>query len=272
LTATSHFWGAPHNRWYLNVSVLQTPASEGVMGDLASGSWLPALPNGASLGPKPASAGQRFADLYQTFADAWRVSDATSLFDYASGQSAATFALKDWPPQSGSCVIPEAPLAKPMAREAAVQLCRGVRDKNRNANCVFDVTVTGHAGFAKAYLLSQRIEAGATKTDLNVAGDRLRYGAPAKFVATVSRRAAGGKGSPVGSVRFSVDGEAAGKSVRLDANGRAQTTIARLAPGKHRIEARFAPLRAGLYLPSADEAYVVVGDEKSGVDKRLDRQ
>lgn len=270
LTATSHFWGAPHNRWYLNVSVLQTPASEGVMGDLAPGSWLPALPDGTSLGPKPVSEAQRFADLYQTFADAWRVTDATSLFDYAAGESAATFALKERPPKSGSCVIPEAPLAEPMAREEAVRVCSGVRDKNRNANCVFDVAITGHAGFAKAYLLSERIEAGATKTDLNVDGDRLPYGAPATIVATVSRRAKGGEGSPAGSVRFFVDGKAASRSTRLDANGRAQITIPRLAPGRHRIEARFAPPRSSRDLPSADEAFVVVGDEKSELDQRRD--
>lgn len=263
LTATSHFWGAPHNRWYLNVSVLQTPASEGVMGDIAAGSWLPALPDGASLGPKPASAAQRFVDLYETFEEAWRVSAATSLFDYGSGESAATFAIKDWPPESGSCVIPEAPLAEPMAQEAAARICRGVRDKNRNANCVFDVAVTGHAGFAKAYLVSQRIEAGATKTALNVDGDRLRYGAPLKLIASVSGRAAGEKGAPVGSVRFLIDGEAWGKPVKLDRRGQATTTVARLARGKHAIEARFEPSKRGADLPSADDGSIIVVDDKS---------
>lgn len=263
LTATSHFWGPPHDRWYLNVRVLQTPASEGVMGDIAAGSWLPALPNGASLGPKPASAAQRFVDLYETFEEAWRVSKATSLVDYGSGESAATFALKDWPPQEGSCVIPDAPLAQPMAREAAQRLCRGVRDKNRNANCVFDVAVTGHAGFAKAYLLGQRIDAGATKTALNVDGDRLRYGAPLKLIASVSPRAVGEKGPPVGSVRFWIDGEAWGKPVKLDRRGQAATTVARLARGKHNVEARFEPVPRGAYLPSVDDGSIVVGDEKS---------
>ncbi len=261
LTATSHFWGAPHDRWYLNVSVLQTPASEGVMGDVAAGSWLPALPNGASLGAKPASAAQRYVDLYETFEEAWRVSAATSLFDYGSGESAATFAIKDWPPKSGPCVIPDAPLAEPMAQEAAKRICRGVRDKNRNANCVFDVAVTGHAGFAKAYLLSQRIEAGATRTALNVDGDRLRYGAPLKLIASVSRRAAGEKSAPVGRVRFLIDGEAWGKPVKLDRLGQAATTVARLAHGKREIEARFEPGKVG-DLPSADDGTIVVVDDK----------
>jgi subtilisin family serine protease len=272
LTATSHFWGAPHNRWYLNVSVFQTPASEGVMGDIAAGSWLPALPNGASLGPKPAAATQRFVDLYETFEDAWRVSDATSLFDYGSGESAATFAVEDWPPQNGSCVVPELPLAEPMPRAAALRICRGVRNRSRQANCVFDVAITGHAGFAKAYLLSQRIEAGATRTALNVDGDRLGDGRLAKLVATVSRRATGGKGAPVGSVRFSIDGEASGKPVKLDERGWAAMAATRLAPGKHRVEARFEPMAGGTYLPSVAESYIIVGEDKAESDQRVERR
>jgi hypothetical protein len=85
LTATPNFWGPPHNKWYLSVSVFRTPASEGIMGSLASGSWLPALPDGTSLGPMPATLPQRYSDLYGKFADAWRVTNTTSLFDYAPG-------------------------------------------------------------------------------------------------------------------------------------------------------------------------------------------
>jgi subtilisin family serine protease len=260
LMATSHFWGAPHNRWYLNVSVLHTPASEGVMGDVAPGSWLPALPNGTSLGPKPASAAQRFVDLYETFEDAWRVGQATSLFDYGTAESAASFAIKDWPPQNGSCVVPQAPLARPMAREEAVRVCRVVRDKGRNANCVFDVAITGHAGFARAYVASERIEAGATRTVVDLTGDDVRPGRPAGLVATVSRAAAGRKGTPTGTVRFSVDGKPLGKAVRVDQRGRAAAPVADLAPGKHRVEARFQPVAAGADLPSAADVVVVVGD------------
>lgn len=259
MTATSHFWGAPHNRWYLNVSILRTPASEGVMGDVAA-SWLPALPNGSSLGPRPASAAQRYVDLYETFEEAWRVSAATSLFDYAPGESPATFAIKDWPPKSGPCVIPKSPLAEPLPKAEAERICRDVRDKNRNANCIFDVAVTGHAGFAEAYLLSQQIEAGATRTTLNVNGDRLRYGAPLKLIASVSRRAAGEKSVPVGSIHFSIDGKAWGEPVKLDRRGQAATTVAQLMGGKHRIEARFEPSKGG-GLPSADDSTIVVDDK-----------
>jgi hypothetical protein len=149
-----------------------------------------------------------------------------------------------------------------MAQAAAKRICRGVRDRNRNANCVFDVAVTGHAGFAKAYLLSERIETGATKTDLNVDGDRLPQGAPLKLIASVSRRAAGKKGVPAGRVRFSIDGEAWGRPVKLDRRGQAATTVARLAPGKHEIEARFEPSKGVADLPSVDDGTVIVVDDK----------
>ena len=46
-------------------------------------SWLPALPDGSSVDPMPQSIHDRFVKLYRKFADAWRVTDKTSLFDYA---------------------------------------------------------------------------------------------------------------------------------------------------------------------------------------------
>jgi subtilisin family serine protease len=256
LSATSHFWGAPHNRWYLNVSVMDTPASEGVMGDLADG-WLPALPDGTSLGPRPASAAQRYDDLYVTFEKAWRISDDTSLFDYEFGESTKTFTIEEWPPMSGPCVIPETPRAEPMPQEEAARICSDVRNKDRRGHCVFDVAITGHKGFAEAYLTSERIEAGATQTTLNVNGDQVRYGLPVRLVATVSRRAAGSEGVPSGTVLFSIDGRAWGKPVKLD-GGRAALAASGLPTGQHRIEARFQPNAEGADLPSVGSGRVIV--------------
>jgi len=48
-----------------------------------TGELAAALPNGQSLGPMPASLHQRFIDLNQKFADGWRVTNATTLFDYS---------------------------------------------------------------------------------------------------------------------------------------------------------------------------------------------
>ena len=156
LVVTPQFW-VSQKLWYLNVNVNQTSAFEGVFGRIAQRSWLPALPDGTSLGPKPASAGQRYQDLYQRFADAWRVTDATSLFDYKPGTNAASFTLADWPrnnPQS--CAIPGQTSAQPVTPTAAQQACSGVNDPVQMADCIFDVTVTGHAGFGKSYEAMQK--------------------------------------------------------------------------------------------------------------------
>jgi hypothetical protein len=72
-------------------------------------SWLPALPDGTSVGQLPPTLHQRYIDLYKTFAERWRVTAATSLFDYAPGTSTATFTLDDWPPENPPCVAPGSP-------------------------------------------------------------------------------------------------------------------------------------------------------------------
>lgn len=145
------YWGA-QQLWYLNVNVANTTSSMGTMGAIAAHSWLPALPDGSSLGPKPTSEQQRYNDLYGKFADAWRVTDATSLFDYAPGTNTATFKRADWPrnnPQA--CDIPGQVPVQPVAAAVAQQACSGVSDPVKKRDCVFDVSVTGDTGFAQGY-------------------------------------------------------------------------------------------------------------------------
>jgi lysyl endopeptidase len=92
LLATPNYW-ASQNKWHLDVDVshlglisdVSGAPGRGIAGVIADGSWLPALPDGSSMGPMPASLPARYDALYQTFADAWRVNDADSLFDYAAG-------------------------------------------------------------------------------------------------------------------------------------------------------------------------------------------
>ncbi len=103
LTAVPTWW-AGQGTWYLHVTVTQTQASSGLIGDIPAGQWLPALPDGSQLGPMPAAMHDRYVALYQTFANGWRVSNASSLFDYAAGQSTATFTDTSWPPEQGACV------------------------------------------------------------------------------------------------------------------------------------------------------------------------
>ena len=128
-----------------------------VRNKLAARSWLPALPDGSSLGAKPASANDRYQALYEKFADAWRVTDQTSLFDYEPGTNTATFTRDEWPrnnPQS--CAIEGDTSAPSATEEVAQAACANVVDASRRADCVFDVMVTGNAGFGKSYEVMQR--------------------------------------------------------------------------------------------------------------------
>ncbi len=160
MSATPGFWGAPNNVWFINVDVFNTPGREGIMGAILPGNWLPLLPDGASMGAKPALISQRYNALYGKFADAWRVDDKSSLFDYTPGSSTKTFTDKAWPPEKPPCIVPGStiPPAAPMNPRRAEEVCGRITDKNIKAECVFDVTVTGNAGFAKTYLLNQQLK------------------------------------------------------------------------------------------------------------------
>ena len=155
LVVTPQYWSS-QKVWYLNVNVYGTSAHEGTMGSLAKGSWLPALPDGSSLGAKPDSENDRYQALYEKFADAWRVTDASSLFDYQPGTNTATFTLDEWPrnhPQS--CAIGGRASVQAATEQVAKEACANVANATQKADCVFDVMITGNTGFAKGYELTQ---------------------------------------------------------------------------------------------------------------------
>ena len=155
LVATPAFWESQQT-WYLNLNVYQTSATQGIWGRLAGDSWLPALPDGTSLGSKPQALDQRYQDLYGRFGNAWRVTDATSLFDYAPGTNTATFTVADWPRfNTRSCLLQGQPTAEPTTPEIAAQACTAITDAVQKADCTFDVLVTGNTGFAQTYATMQ---------------------------------------------------------------------------------------------------------------------
>jgi len=162
---TSNFWDY-RQLWYLNVDVKHSRATEGVMGAIAPQNWLPALPDGTLMGPRPADLHQRYLDLYVKFEKAWRVTAATSLFDYAPGTSTATFTIEQWPEESPrTCAalptreFPTGPPPLPrLAVETAQKICSNIIDKNRMNNCTQDVMITAEPGFANAYVQTERNE------------------------------------------------------------------------------------------------------------------
>lgn len=188
---TSNWWSY-RQLWYVNVNVRQSRATEGVMGAIAPGNWLPALPDGTQLGPRPAGLHERYIDLYETFEKAWRVTPATSLFDYAPGTSPATFVIEDWPYENPTrCDVPPHPSIPPGPLEpqkaldegTAAQICGNIVDKQRRNNCIQDVMVTGERGFAVAYRQTEEGERNQFPTPpvLDAPRDRVAIKQPMTF-------------------------------------------------------------------------------------------
>jgi lysyl endopeptidase len=266
-------WWASQSRWYLNVDLVRSPVIDGmaapgaspnsgaggIAGAIVPGSWLPALPDGSSMGPMPAALHQRYVDLYQKFADAWRVTDKDSLFDYARGTSTETFTMRGWPLENPPCVIPQTEPVRPASQLVAERACRGVTGKFAHRNCVFDVRVTGNIGFAKTYALSQRIRTGATTTRVTDSKDPSRIEEPVTFTAIVTRTDRTRRGVPTGTVTFTLDRENAGRPIRLDAYGVARWKTSALKSGKHTVSATYTPGHGGAFLgsTSADQLHIV---------------
>jgi hypothetical protein len=169
LTVTPDTWTAPGETKaisYLNVDIgnLYGIMSEaggasvsGLSGAVPNGSWLPALPGGASVGSMPASLSARYNTLYNTFGNAWRVTKSNSLFDYAPGTSTATYTMTSWPPENPPCSVPNQKPITPVSAAVAEEACKSITDTDLKANCVFDVQVTGNSGFARTYAVTQRV-------------------------------------------------------------------------------------------------------------------
>ena len=251
-------WWQSQSEWYLNVDVSHlglvsgesSGTGSGIAGAIASGSWLPALPGGASVGPLPATLPARYNTLYKKFADAWRVNDKDSLFDYAPGTSTASFTNKDWPAEKGPCVVRDSKPLEPGSEALAQAACRQVADKNRRADCIFDVIATGDITFAKSYVATQLILARSTTTSQTADADPTQIGEWVTFTVAVVANSAGATGVPRGTVQFAVDGSNAGEPVPVDGRGGAKWETAQLKVGTHRITASYVPGGGSVFLPS----------------------
>jgi hypothetical protein len=257
LLATPQWWQS-QSEWYLNVDVshlgLVTGESSGVgrgiAGAIANGSWLPALPGGASMGPMPAGLPARYDALYKRFADAWRVNDKDSLFDYAPGTSTETFTNRDWPSEHSPCTVRDTKPLEPASESLAVAACRPIADKNRRADCIFDVRATGDITFAKSYAATQRILAHSTTTSFTADADPSQVGEWVTFTASVVANSSGVMGLPSGTVQFAVDGSNVGEPVKVDARGGAMWETSKLKAGTHRVTANYVPGADSAFLPS----------------------
>lgn len=160
-------WWAHYQVYYMNVSVQQARATEGILGPIALGNWLPALSDGTQLGPRPASLYDRYVQLYEKFEDSWRVTKETSLFDYLPGYSTDSYTLREWPAyKADACKVDKAPEGIPVMEalpsipmEKAFEICRAVANEDRRVQCAQDVAGTGDPIFANTFAESEKVEA-----------------------------------------------------------------------------------------------------------------
>jgi FtsP/CotA-like multicopper oxidase with cupredoxin domain len=240
LTVAPRLW----HIWILDIHVSHTQADEGIMGSIPEQTWLPTLPSGATVGPRPKALHDRYIALYKTFADAWRVTDETSLFVYTRGTSTETFTDRDWPAETPPSIlkpqfnIPGAPTPVNIPVAEAEEICKGVTIGDLHANCVFDVATTGDKGFAKAYLLQQDLRLHGSTVQIMGDKEGTRSGEPLVVTAIVLPMTSG-RPTPTGSITFLIDGVAAGAPVKLDERGQARLTTNRLGAGAHKIRAAY---------------------------------
>ena len=146
--------------WGINAVILPSDPLRtnggGLLGPITPGGMgVPALPDGTQLPAAPDTA-TRDTILYGQFADAWRVTDSTTLFDYDPGKSTESYTDRSFPADADRTAL-EAALASPdPTRQAAAQAaCAGLTDTDLQSECEFDVFVTGDDGFAQQYTATQ---------------------------------------------------------------------------------------------------------------------
>ncbi len=252
LTATPGFWPS-QGKWYLNLNIAGADAYEGIMGALPAKSWLPTLPDGSSLSARPASLSQRYNVLYRQFAQAWRVSEANSLFDHEPAMPTSELSAADWPKDSPPCNLTDQKPAEPAQESTAKEVCRELADDGRRQNCIFDVGVTGETGFAETYLRTERLERWGTTTILSAESRPERSGMVKSFLATPVPRWSPSEQAPSGTVQFYVRGEPAGEPVELDGAGRAFWAPKEFDWENYEVSARYIPANESAFLTSISE-------------------
>jgi hypothetical protein len=164
-------WATSIAPYGINVLVDPAPAAVedgvGLVGPSTSGFGVPRLPDGTAL-PKALDRHGAYATLYQRFAEAWRVTDTTSLFDYDAGKGTADYTIRPYPSAPKVATFAELDPGKAAAGREA---CAGVKDAALRDQCAFDVAVTGDAGYLRPYAAIEHVaEQGTVAQDVPVAG------------------------------------------------------------------------------------------------------
>lgn len=143
-------WWASQKLWYLDFDMSPPDEAVGIAGPIGADDWLPALADGKSAGPKPGGTDERYKALYGRFADSWRTTDDSTLFDYAKGRKTGDFTNDDWPRLDGKCRLPGTKPLPAVSIEAAQKVCARVTVPHLQRACVQDVMATGDKVFGQS--------------------------------------------------------------------------------------------------------------------------
>lgn len=121
---------------------------------------VPALPDGATL-PAPKDRHDRYHLLYEVLAPAWRVTAATSLFDYDAGKTTDSFTVTGFPTESVPQTTDD---LDPTAVANARTTCASVADPDLADQCAYDVATTGSTQYVSLYAVTDQLQAGGTAT------------------------------------------------------------------------------------------------------------
>ena len=137
----------------------------GLLGPIADGSDLPALADGSIL-PASQDRPTQFTQRYQQLAQAWHVTDQTSLFDYKPGETTATFDKPGFPTEDVAFTVEELMQQQGVEEfQKATQQCAGLAaDQQLTLKCVFDIMATKDPAYADFYAQVQQFLANGPTT------------------------------------------------------------------------------------------------------------
>ena len=138
----------------------------GMLAQIAPGSDLPSMPDGSVL-PHTTDAHTSFTQRYQQLGPAWLVTQQSSLFDYQTGESAASFVKPDFPATDEGMDDDLDGLQLLMGNDAfgqaSAQCAAAQGDPNQFLDCVFDIFTTNDPAWGQFYaILAQFFAAGPT--------------------------------------------------------------------------------------------------------------
>ncbi len=135
----------------LNVTIVPNPSRraglEGLLGNFDGSPDNDLIAKGRNLGVNVSR-----EDINRTLADAWRVDQGESLFDYEPGRTTASYVDPQFPAK-------DADAGRIANRETAEKTCReeGITDQHLLDDCILDLAVTNEFLFASQYAHAQQV-------------------------------------------------------------------------------------------------------------------